>query len=229
MPTMTTLVDGTVPVAADFNNNFTALNQAIGTGTSITTYTTGDILYAGSSNTLVKLPIGATGAFLVVSGGLPSWGGSVAQTLEVLFGDSGTGANTTETTLKSFVIPGGTLGTDGDTIRFRVTGRTAANANTKTFRLKYGATTHSTYTGALNADIVVWEGTITRTGAATQRIVTTLQTNSTVLGDRNISQTSSTTETLSGDVTLEVTGQNGTASANDIICDGFWVEKIRVV
>lgn len=74
MPTMTTLVDGTVPVAADFNGNFQALNNALGTGTTISSYTTGDMLYATAANTLGKLGIGATnGSLLGVSSGVPAW------------------------------------------------------------------------------------------------------------------------------------------------------------
>lgn len=42
-------------------------------GTGITTYTTGDILYASASNTLSKLAIGSTDDVLTVAGGIPSW------------------------------------------------------------------------------------------------------------------------------------------------------------
>lgn len=42
-------------------------------GTNLTTYTTGDILYASATNVLSKLPIGTTGQHLIVSGGIPSW------------------------------------------------------------------------------------------------------------------------------------------------------------
>lgn len=42
-------------------------------GTSQTTYTTGDILYASASNTLSKLGIGTTGQVLTVTGGVPTW------------------------------------------------------------------------------------------------------------------------------------------------------------
>ena len=73
MPTMTILVDNTIPVAADFNGNFSALNQAIGTTTTITGYTTGDMLYASGATALAKRAIGATGQGLVTSGGLPTW------------------------------------------------------------------------------------------------------------------------------------------------------------
>jgi len=43
-------------------------------GTGLTTYTTGDILYASAANTLSKLPIGANGEFLTITAGIPAWG-----------------------------------------------------------------------------------------------------------------------------------------------------------
>jgi hypothetical protein len=42
-------------------------------GTNITSYTTGDIIYASASGTLSKLPIGSTGQVLTVAGGIPSY------------------------------------------------------------------------------------------------------------------------------------------------------------
>lgn len=43
-------------------------------GTGLTTYATGDILYASGANTLAKLPVGAQGKVLQVNGsGLPVW------------------------------------------------------------------------------------------------------------------------------------------------------------
>jgi len=44
-----------------------------GGGTGISTYATGDILYASAANTLSKLPIGAAGEVLTVTAGLPAW------------------------------------------------------------------------------------------------------------------------------------------------------------
>lgn len=43
-------------------------------GTGLTSYTTGDILYASATNVLSKLTIGSTGQSLVVASGVPSWG-----------------------------------------------------------------------------------------------------------------------------------------------------------
>jgi len=42
-------------------------------GTGLTSYTTGDIIYASASNTLAKLPIGTSGQILSVASGIPSW------------------------------------------------------------------------------------------------------------------------------------------------------------
>ena len=42
-------------------------------GTNITSYTTGDIIYASASGTLSKLGIGSTGQVLTVDGGLPTY------------------------------------------------------------------------------------------------------------------------------------------------------------
>ena len=52
-------------------------------GTNITTYTTGDILYASASNTLAKLPIGSSGQLLSVSGGVPAWSAPPSSGLTV--------------------------------------------------------------------------------------------------------------------------------------------------
>jgi hypothetical protein len=42
-------------------------------GTNLTSYTTGDTLYASASNVLSKLAIGTAGQVLTVAGGVPSW------------------------------------------------------------------------------------------------------------------------------------------------------------
>jgi hypothetical protein len=47
--------------------------SAVNGGTGLTSYATGDTLYASASNTLSKLGIGSTGQVLTVSGGVPTW------------------------------------------------------------------------------------------------------------------------------------------------------------
>ena len=56
-------------------------------GTNLSTYTTGDILYASAANVLSKLPTGSNGQVLILSGGLPTWGTSTNVT--TINGDSG--------------------------------------------------------------------------------------------------------------------------------------------
>lgn len=53
--------------------NFPSVITETDGGTGQTTYATGDTLYASAPDTLSKLPIGAAGTVLTVSGGLPSW------------------------------------------------------------------------------------------------------------------------------------------------------------
>ena len=47
-----------------------------GGGTGLTSYNTGDTLYASAANTLSALPIGTTGQVLSVVSGVPAWSGS---------------------------------------------------------------------------------------------------------------------------------------------------------
>ena len=42
-------------------------------GTGLTTYTTGDIIYASGTNTLSKLAVGTNGHVLTLAGGVPTW------------------------------------------------------------------------------------------------------------------------------------------------------------
>ena len=66
---LTTGVTGTLPIGNG--------------GTNLTTYTTGDILYASATNTLSKLGIGTSGQILTVSSGVPAWGAAPSTGLTV--------------------------------------------------------------------------------------------------------------------------------------------------
>ena len=52
--------------------NATTIGAIYG-GTGLTSYTTGDLLYASATDTLAKRAIGTTGQQLVVIGGIPTW------------------------------------------------------------------------------------------------------------------------------------------------------------
>jgi hypothetical protein len=73
MPTLTILVDGSIPVAEDFNGNYRRLNQALGVNTAIANWAPGEIPYASSTDTLSRLPGGNPGDVLTMLAGLPGW------------------------------------------------------------------------------------------------------------------------------------------------------------
>jgi len=56
--------------------NGTAIGTTYG-GTGLTSYTTGDLIYSSSGNTLSKLGIGSAGQFLKVVAGVPAWSDTV--------------------------------------------------------------------------------------------------------------------------------------------------------
>lgn len=59
-------------------------------GTNITTYATGDILYASAANTLSKLAAGTDGQVLTLAGGVPSWAATSGSIDYQVFTASGT-------------------------------------------------------------------------------------------------------------------------------------------
>jgi hypothetical protein len=113
-PTLVTPILGT-PTSATLTNatglplttGVTGVLPTANGGTNISTYTTGDTLYASASNTLSKLPIGSTGQILSVVAGVPAWtaapasGASItndtttASNLYPLFSNATSGAPTT--------------------------------------------------------------------------------------------------------------------------------------
>ena len=75
-------------------------------GTNITSYTTGDILYASASGVISKLGIGTNGQQLVVSGGLPAWTSVSGSVTTISFASTGL---TPSTATSGAVTVGGTL------------------------------------------------------------------------------------------------------------------------
>jgi hypothetical protein len=121
-------------------------------GTNITSYATGDLLYASSPTALTKLNAGVDGQYLSLSSGLPTWsaiagGGPVTleytKPLNVDITPVTVTNTATETTIYSYSLAGGTLGTN-KVIRGLLSGTYQNNSGgtrTVTVRVKYGATT----------------------------------------------------------------------------------------
>jgi len=83
------IANSTIDLTAKVTNALPIANA----GTNITTYTTGDVLYASATNVLSKLGIGSTGQVLTVSSGVPAWVNASANAWG-LTGNAGTTAGT---------------------------------------------------------------------------------------------------------------------------------------
>lgn len=127
--------------------------------------------------------------------------------------NSGTG----ETDLHSYTLPTGHFSVNKKKIQFRADGSFAANTNTKTLKLKFGASgsvTLNPTTTAPNGVRFRIDAAITRTGSNAQRIRYQVWIGTAL----EIIGTASTTETDSGALVLKMTGQSDTAS-DDILLD----------
>jgi microcystin-dependent protein len=71
--------EGTFDVLNTTDINLTTPIGPTAGGTGLTTYATGDILYASAPNVLASLPIGAPGNALIAGAGTPAWSGSIGS------------------------------------------------------------------------------------------------------------------------------------------------------
>jgi hypothetical protein len=123
---------------------------------------------------------------------------------------------TSEETLASYTLPGGTLAANGQKIVVVAFGTLAANANAKIIDIDFGSTNNVVFNTTLNnarwrIQMEVW-----RTGATTQKALVTSIASS--VNGTNLYTTP--TETLSGNVVIAIKGT--TASAiGDIVFEGW--------
>ena len=183
--------------------------------------TTKRATFDGETQVLSGGAVGAYGLIGIIQG-------------SVDLGSDGTPATTTETTLKTWDLPAGALARDDQGIRMHAFGSFAANATDKTVRIKFGATTVLTYAvviagGGLGTGGGGWRAQVDlfRTGATAQKAIPWFVAAISNWTDADFMTTTGYTtpaETLSGAVTIELTGENGTGTADDIVCEGFYVE-----
>lgn len=138
----------------------------------------------------------------------------------------GNGADTTEDVLATFPLPANTFGalplqTTG--LYIYAAGRMAANADVKTVRLYFGAEVIASPAAATNGKNWFLELFVTRTGLSTQRVTGAGQVDITAI--TVLDTTGAESEVAA--VTIKCTGQAGTATANDIICDQLIVEAMN--
>lgn len=151
-----------------------------------------------------------------------------AGILNVQTGSIGTPANLLETTLFTYNLAAALLGTNGSGVRLKAWGTLAANGNTKTVRLYFGATVVVAFSTGANADHWIVDATIIRTGANTQNSSGESRHASST-ADASLTgrvKTASPAEVTSAPITVKVTGINSVASANDIVANGFIVDTL---
>lgn len=176
---------------------------------------------------LPKVTVHASGADVFAGSGTAEAG--IGGVLTASTTSAQTGANTTETDLWTYVMPANTLATDGHSLHITAFGTLANNGNTKTIKLYFGSTVLTVNYGAAGTGSWRAEADVFRTGAATQVAQGTLSYFNGAGTETVASRTVVTTpaETLSGAVTIKVSGTNGTASAGDIVFLASRVDFLR--
>lgn len=137
-----------------------------------------------------------------------------------------TTAVTTEETLYTYTLPANSLNSNTKSLRLKCGATTAATANNKTLKLYFGSAVYSTGAVAANAGAFNLEVIVVRTGAATQMFWGS-GTGGTGGITPIIPAYTAATEDLTAAVTIKCTGQNGTAAANDISGKFMMVEAIN--
>lgn len=160
------------------------------------------------------------------------WNGSNWQGLPIHFTDQtqvGTDADLLEKVLVSRTLTGGLLTKTGSMLIIHATGQFAANNNSKILTFDFGSSTHGiTWTGT-DANSKYWFALfkIIRTGAATQVITgywIAMPRTGSVAAPLSMGTKLAGGETMASDITVQITGQNGVAAANDILFDEWsWI------
>jgi hypothetical protein len=141
---------------------------------------------------------------------------------------SSTTAVTTEETLLSRSVPLNSLTANGESILIKAWGTFASNANAKTIRLKENVASITIDQNAVitNPNGLKWliEAQIYYAGSTSGCGFSKLYMGG---EDPEVTIHNSASWTWTANQTIEVTGQNGTASANDITCNGLSIEIIK--
>jgi len=144
-------------------------------------------------------------------------------------GNSGTPAGTSEEVLKTYTLPSGILGNNGEQLEVDSISKFAANDNGKTVRLYFGGNTlyeHFTDSLIIAGDDRLYLGAIiSRTGATGQYVTAKSER-----GNKMYSPKETTwTEDLTNPVIIKLTGQNSVAAANDIVAKQLCVRYSGMV
>ena len=133
---------------------------------------------------------------------------------------TGNGADLTEDTLQTYTMPANTFDVTGRCIRVEGFGNFGANADVKTIRLYFGSANIYTSTGLTQNGTgwYIW-ATICKNGSNLQ----TFGAGGTDGNNLPGTFSGAMNQTDSGSIIIKITGQTGTANANDIIANGMTV------
>ena len=157
-------------------------------GTGLSTYTTGDLIYASGSTTLSKLGVGTNGYILTVNSGLPSW--QPAPATGVTSFETSLSGLTPSTTTTGAVTLAGTLGagSGGTGLTTYTAGDLLyANGSTSITKLAIG-TTNYVLTSSGTAPQYVAQSTLS-VGSATTAGTATNATNIAIIDDASTNAT----------------------------------------
>lgn len=133
----------------------------------------------------------------------------------------GTPASTVETDLITVTLPARTLNFNGQALRVRTWGTVVTDANLKTVRLYFGtAVLLVTPTIGANGDWYL-EALVVRIGDAAQDAIAWGSFNAVLVAP----DFTTPNQSLTAAVIVKVTGQNGAASANQIVAEGLIVTE----
>jgi hypothetical protein len=129
---------------------------------------------------------------------------------------------TTEQTLASYTLPGGTLNL-GTKLRIKASFTAGADTQNKTYKCYFGASVISSGTQTNNGTNGSCEMIVTKIGTSQQIVWANM-----VVGTTNITGYVNTAgaDVDASSITIKFTGQNGTASAGDITMNDFFVERL---
>lgn len=200
------------------------LSDTGGTAAGGITFGTDTNLYRSGANTLKTDDTFVVDSTVAIKAGSSTGqaakvGGKLSSNTTTV-GNVGVG----EDDLMTYSVPASTLSVNQQKIHFRASGTIANSINAKRLRVKFGGTTVLD-TGAAGIPIsaaIQWvlEGEVIRTGAATQKCNANLSTNNATLA--SYVGYSTAAETLSGAVTLKLTGE--AVADNDIVQETMVVE-----
>lgn len=165
-----------------------------------------------------------SGDAVVASGGGEA---VIGGTLDVSATSAQTGANTDETTLYTYELRANTLSRDGQAVRVKAWGTTAANGNNKTFRLYFGATVLRGQLVALNNGTWVFDAVVVRTASGAQEAEVELRSSTTTTNVGYTAERTTPAADTTAAIVIKTTGINGTANAGDIVFRGAIVELLN--